>query len=1198
MESVARGSALFADISGFTPLTEILANELGPQRGAEELAKNLNRLFEALVDDLHSFGGEVLYFSGDAITCWIDDDDGSRAAACGLRMQATIAEVGRVETPSGEDVQLAIKVAVAVGMARRFVVGDPSIQLIDVLAGRLIDHLAAAEQLAEKGDVLLDESALRSLGDRAVLSGVRSDRVNGRTCGVLEQLTANVSERPIGRELEPMSDDMVRQWVLPSVYERLAAGGSDFFAELRPAIPMFVRFGGIDFDDDPAAIEKLDHFIKRAQGIFAKYGGNVLQLTVGDKGAYLYAAFGAPRAHEDDAARAVSAARELQQLTADTEVTGIQIGIAGGRVFSGTYGHTTRRTFTCLGDAVNLAARLMSAASPGQVIVSGDVQSAAGDRFEWTLLPPLKLKGKAESVDAHRLEGEHRRTPQRHIRYPLPMVGREREMDAIMRRLPTSTAGTRQVVGITAEAGLGKSRLVAEFVREMNAKDYLVLFGEAEAIGQNTRYLSWRDVFRGLFGIDDDNEDDAQELVERQLADISLELVLRTPLMSNLLAVDIPDNEVTAAFDAKLRKTSLEGLAADVLRSKLATEPVVVVLEDCHWMDQASFDLLEVIVRETEDLPLLLLVAYRPEIEGDDRTLLVNLATFEEVVLGNLDSEDVERVIRSKLRQQFGDDVDPSDAAMTLIVDRGQGNPFYIEEIINYLARSDLDISDEDALSGFDLPDSLHALVLSRVDALAEEPRRTVKVASVIGREFDLPTLPGVYPELGAVEAVDRHLAVLADADLVTRNFEDDDSWLFRHAVTREVAYESMPFSIRTMLHESTGAYIERTEADALEVHLDLLAHHYWFSDNLDKKADYQRRAGHAAQAAYANESAIEYYERWASVANPAERPQALLKLGEVLELVGDWVRAESVEKEAAELALTAGDEVTVGWCEAALAEVARKHGRFEEVDERLGRAIAAFERHGEKTGKGRVLHLAGTIAAQRGDLDTAKQRYEESLQIRTELGDQAAMASLLSNLGIVAEYGGDFDASREFHERALEARTNIGDRWAIANSKTNLGMIAIHQDRFQEASSLFEEAMRLNREVGDTWHTALSHHNLGNAHRGLGDPDEARRQYLASAETYLAYGDRWAAAFLLEDIAVLAAMLGDEALALEFLGGADRMRAEIDATRGDALDEELRVRVIERVSLPDDEQAETRSRGSQLEFDVALARASEYLRT
>ncbi len=183
LPDVVEGSALFADISGFTPLTESLVAEFGPQRGAEELTANLSRVFHAIIEDLYRFGGEVIYFSGDAVTCWLDGDDGIRAAACGLAMQQTIERVGQIRTPAGEMVKLAMKVAIAVGSARRLLVGDPEIQLIDVLAGRLIDELAAAEHQAERGDVMLEQSALESLrgaGRGRRSSGGRHERTPQR----------------------------------------------------------------------------------------------------------------------------------------------------------------------------------------------------------------------------------------------------------------------------------------------------------------------------------------------------------------------------------------------------------------------------------------------------------------------------------------------------------------------------------------------------------------------------------------------------------------------------------------------------------------------------------------------------------------------------------------------------------------------------------------------------------------------------------------------------------------------------------------------------------------------------------------------------------------------------------------------------------------------------------------------------------
>ena len=287
-----QGAALFADVSGFTPLTEALAAELGPQRGAEELTACLNLVFHSVISELDRFGGDVIYFSGDAITCWLDGDDGSRATACALAMQETMEVIGEEIAAGSAGVRLAMKVAVAVGDARRFVVGDPEIQLIDVLAGRLIDDLAAAERQAQQGEVVLDESVLVSLGrgSRSASAGPTRRRTDGRRRHAAARPAGRAAGRRRGaaaRGGRPRVDPAGR---LRAAAAPAAASSSPSCA--RPS-PLFVQFGGIDYDADDA-VGKLDDFVRRAQRICSEYGGNVLQITIGDKGAYLYSVFGSP----------------------------------------------------------------------------------------------------------------------------------------------------------------------------------------------------------------------------------------------------------------------------------------------------------------------------------------------------------------------------------------------------------------------------------------------------------------------------------------------------------------------------------------------------------------------------------------------------------------------------------------------------------------------------------------------------------------------------------------------------------------------------------------------------------------------------------------------------------------------------------------------------------------------------------------
>jgi class 3 adenylate cyclase len=207
---LTHGAAVFVDISGFTPLTEALARELGGRRGAEELSSTLDRIFAALMEPLHAWDGSVVYFSGDAVTAWIDGDDGTRAVECGLAMQQVMARVGVVQTPGGVPIRLGVKIAVAVGEVRRFVVGDPRVQLVDVLAGALMDSLAAAEQQSRPGEVVLDSGAIASLGDRVELSEVRAGEMG--EVGVVGALTEQLFPPDTAEQWPQLPEETTRQW--------------------------------------------------------------------------------------------------------------------------------------------------------------------------------------------------------------------------------------------------------------------------------------------------------------------------------------------------------------------------------------------------------------------------------------------------------------------------------------------------------------------------------------------------------------------------------------------------------------------------------------------------------------------------------------------------------------------------------------------------------------------------------------------------------------------------------------------------------------------------------------------------------------------------------------------------------------------------------------------------------------------------
>ena len=1173
------GAALFADISGFTPLTEELVLDLGPQRGAEELTRYLNQVYDALIEVLHYYGGSVISFSGDAITCWLEGDDGLRSTSCALAMQGRMKEFAEVVTPSGKTISLAMKAAVSIGNARRFLVGNPKYQIIDVLAGSTLERLAAAEHQAQKGEVILDDQTLDYLSYRANVVDWRIDPETGHRFGVVNKVE-HPTIPPFWRKIpaDALPNEMTRQWLLPAVYQRLNSGRGEFLAELRPSVALFLRFDGIDYDNDPEAGEKLDEFACHVQEILAQYDSNLLQLTIGDKGSSLYAAFGAPNAHEDDAVRAVSAALEMQDLqNVLPYIQKVQIGISQGRMRTGAYGGTMRRTYGVLGDEVNVAARLMQAASPGEIYVRESVQRAIGDAFRCEELPPLKVKGKSEHLTVYKVLGQKEASTIRlqEPQYALPMVGRKGEVTLITQKLDLAMQGHGQIVRISGEAGIGKSRLVAQVIHVAREKGVVGYGGECQSYGTNTSYLVWQRIWRGFFDLPTEaslNEQIAQ--LEAVLTEINPALVSRLPLLGAVLKLPIPDNDLTKSFDAKLRKTSLESLLAECLRARTFNTPTMIVLEDTHWIDPLSRDLLSFLSRSMADRPLFIVLATRlPVLEGGIDLELSQLPHMTDLMMTEFTPEEAEQLISLKLAQLFADQSDPPADFVERVTTRAAGNPFYIEELLNYLQVQGVDTAVADALANLELPTSLHSLILSRIDQLSESQKSTLKVASVIGRLFKAAMVWGVYPQLGGEDKVKVDLDTLSQLDLTPMDTPEPElSYLFKSVVTQEVAYESLPFATRARLHNLIGDYIENTYTDEIDQYIDLLAYHYEHSENDDKKRQYLLLAGEKAQANYANRTAIDYYQRVLPLLDDQKTIEVRRNLGKVLQTMGRWDEAQQAYKDALAIAEEIEDYEQQAWCETDMAELLRLQGNYGDATNWLTSARINFEFIQNKAGVAQVLKTAGTVNAQQGNFDMARSLYEDALELHRELDDKPNIGAVLSNLGIMARLGGDRDRAIELYDSALAIRRDVGDKAAIANSLNNLGNVLLDVGRGSEARERLEEALLLLREVGDPWAVANSLNNLGNVVRDQGDRAQAFELYAESLTINRDFEDKWSLAYLLEDMGKLAADQGAAARAIRLVAVAAVLREEIGSPHSpaetDSLAERLQA-VYEAVDEP-----------------------------
>jgi class 3 adenylate cyclase/tetratricopeptide (TPR) repeat protein len=1099
------GAVLFADIAGFTALTEALMLARGQRQGAEDLADQLNSVYTAVIGEVERAGGSVISFSGDAITVWFAGDACQRAIISALAIHTAMERFTSLPLANGAFMALAVKVAIVCGPVRRFLVGNETYGLIDVLAGTTIDRLADLEQSAQPGEVVLDGQSARRWADWLDIAAWRTygpaaePAAVVRGCGPLPAPAAVAAGSP-GQDQAALAEDHLRPWLAPAVWARFQAGQGEFLTELRPAVALFLRFTGLAYETAADAEPKLNRFVGWVQQVADQFGGTLLQLTIGDKGSYAYLCFGAPIAHDDDPIRAIRAAEQLRTPPAECDfIQTIQIGLGSGIMRTGAYGGSQRRTYGVLGDGVNVAARLMLLAQPGQILADQSLAERVGSLAEWEPLAPVALKGKATPLAVYRLRPESpaasRRLPRAHS---APLIGRGRELAALDAALAEALAGQGQIIGLVGEAGIGKSRLIEAWAAQA-ARGLTVYYGACSSYGLQTPYLVWQTIWQAFFGLD--GELPPEQLGARlaaALAEFDPDFPLRLPLLNPVLNTAIADTDFTREFDAKLRKQSREALLVESLRIRarqLGADQggIVMILEDAHGIDGLSHELLEAISRILDGLPVLIvLVARPPETPEQPWPDPARLERFRPLPLAEFSLDEAAALGAATLAALGYTDATLAADLITPLMERTRGNPFYLEEVLQYLHAQGADLRRAEAWPAERLPLSLQSVILSRVDHLPIDQQGLLKTASIIGLLFAADWLCGYYPSLGSVDSVNPELLALCERHLLRWMAAADPTYAFHHGLTQEVLYASLPGATRARLHERLGAYLESTLGTG-DAQASLLAYHYGRSANLEKKRHYLRRAGDLAADAYANEAAIAAYEELLPLLDdPAERGEVLRSLGSVLVLVGRWDDAKARYEHALELAEAGADNAGIAQSQKARGQLLVKQGDMKEAVPLLEQAAERFLAGPDVLSYYQTLAIIGDCYYRQGIYDQARQLLEAALNnIQREHIPQAVM-SLYINLGNVLHRQGDYEGARARAQQCLSIAQEIQHYQMQAVALNNLAILASDQGKYEFASAHYAQSLEISRRIGDKWGQGMVLVNALSAYEGEHVPPAA----------------------------------------------------------------------------------------------------------
>ncbi len=889
---------MFADISGFTALTEKLAKR-GPV-GVETLARILNEYFGRLIDIIHEYGGDVVKFAGDAlIAIWpVASSSGTvdsvteeeqrqmtlRASECALKIREEFLDY---ET---EENDLYLKLALSTGHITQTHVGGVFNRWEFTLTGTPLVELGVANDLAHAGDILVSPSSLGLIRDDCDFEETEFE-LGGKTMEAarLEKLN-KASQLPAGKEAVEIPESLqntLSPYIPGAIINRIAAGQSEWLAELRKVTVVFINLL------DPSQVTSLEvaqNLMRLIQRVTYRFEGSVNKISQDDKGIMIDTAFGLPPlAHEDDPLRGIQAAMMIRD-----ELHGLgihsSIGITTGRVFCGLVGNNDRRVYTFLGNSVNLAARLMVLGTTQKEIIEREgvavlcdrpTYDASSEQVDFETLPPQKVKGRSEPVEVfHPLRGKATV-----VRQQTQLIGRQEEKGILVNALLELQRGSAlQAVVLHGEAGIGKSQLTEDIIRQAQVSDIKILMGEGDSIEKNNPYYAWRSAVNRVFGIEeilrkpqlsDEDRTSIREAVLAKLEQIDPGLLRYAPLLTVLLPVSIPENEFTTSLTGETRGGNIRELLVKILQHETVQSRLLIAVEDLHWLDSASWTLLLDVYQQVR--PLMLVVTTRPfgQVVPQEFKVITERSGTYFIDLQAMPLDDVEALVC----QRLGVASIPSNVSK-LIREKSEGNPFFAEELAYALRDAGVLVmenqqarlaSGSENLEDITLPDNLQAAIMSRIDGLEPSQQLVLKVASVIGRIFAYRVLEAIHPIETDKPELRTYVDSLTRLSLTLVESETPDlAYIFKHAVTQDAAYNLMLFAQRRQLHQAVGEWIEEHHQQDIESFYTLLAYHWGQADGvsdagadqtvLAKTREYLEKAGNQSLNNFANTEAIEFF--------------------------------------------------------------------------------------------------------------------------------------------------------------------------------------------------------------------------------------------------------------------------------------------------------------------------------------------------
>ncbi len=1140
-----RGPVMFVDLVGFTPFVLSLCRL--KKRGIEALQGVLSDYFSTMVECIYQHGGDVFYFAGDAVLVGFTgdqpEDDAARAVNCARDLHARLAKYQEL-TILGQRHSVVIKVGIGFGDYHYTVLGRADLGYAPLILGAPVQSAVDAESHAEGGGVVLDSAMWRCLGSPPELGTPVAGFVPLKE-GFNSAGGADSPHAATALTAPEVTSEQCAGWIEPALYRKVLNSHVGYMADFRDVTCLFARFSGCLVEGDIAAtIDRLNSVYTFARARGNRYGAILNHIEIGDKGYVLFFALGALQGVEEKCTLAGRLALGLCQHSLSF-VDRVQVGIATGEGYSGDIGAPSRKSYTITGDVVNRAARLMTYGRDTGIYVDDPTHARMDSDMVTRAIPEVRLKGIDKPVTIHRLHSEiqHRQTVL--FRYTDTMVGRHEELNRLRTHLKRVENGQGSICSVLGEPGAGKSRLIGAFLKDAATQATEPLVGVCHSYEKFTPYYAWRPVFRALLKIDDHDDEArlAQNIADAldAVADVSVEW---TPVLAQLAGITLAETSLTRDLHADQKRRRVFEIVARLLERRASTQVLVLCFEDLHWADQASLELIRYLAARTSTIPMLLLMVSRNEDTLSDVQELPDSST---ITVKPLSDDEARRLLHFRIeRCRLSETVERD------ILNKADGNPLFIESIAQGLLERDLADADSTAapLRDMQIPDSLQDLTLARFDQLDEDAKTVLRIASVSGRDFEdrliRRLLPASLDEARLPALIER----LHDLGFILVLTQSPLTYSFKHAVIRDVIYDTLPLSARVSLHRRVGDDIETVAGERAAEEADRLAHHFLAGEDASRGFAYSVLAARRARDQYANEDAIYHY-------------------GNALELI-------STDKQASDT-----DERRALTME--LANVYRRAGRYRNAAELFN---VCFEYAREPAQRAEIHIGLGSVYQERGNVIRAIEELETALELLgrrapgSGIGTVAAIASEFLKRKFMSEASSGNLAELDpveferclLQSRVLELLSKIyffvdarKTAWTVFAQRNVAERLGSAQERCQayagyaiammgmglteRAARYSRRALTLAQKAGNPMVLASVHLRKGVLGLYTEDPALTRQEAQKAADIYGQFGEMWERLTALSAIATAWMRAADFRKTEQVYGEVEQIATELNSS-------------------------------------------------